>query len=287
MKNQYLIHSLEKISFDELFATHIEAFKDYPFQWGYDAFRHLLRRRSYVQELSFGAFYDNKLVSFTLNGIGNYHGIDTAYDTGTGTIEQHRGKGLASAIFQYAVPFLKEAGIKQYLLEVLEDNTTAYSVYSKQGFSSSRTFDCFRCSSPEWTIPQRIAPNGIVLKDIDLSYRSQMEGMNDFPLSWQNSFESLSNMPESFQYVGAFYENDLVGYGIVEPTTGDVPLLAVAPTKRRKGIGSLLLKKLQERNMSDIVKVVNIDSTQTAAREFVTASGIPHIVSQYEMIKPF
>lgn len=285
MEKQYSIHSLESTSFDDLFACNIEAFKDYPFQWDYDAFRHMLRRRSYVPALSFGAFQDNTLVSFTLNGIGDFCGLHTAYDTGTGTVEAHRGKGLASAIFEHSVPLLKQAGIKQYILEVLEENATAYSVYSKQGFTVSRTFDCFRTGSARWIIPARHVPIDISLRDIDLSSRPQMEAMNDFPLSWQNSFQALSTMPESFQYIGAFLENEFVGYGIVEPSTGDVPLLAVSAPYRRKGIGSLILNELKKRNKADIVKVVNIEAGRNAAIQFVTANGIPKIVAQYEMIK--
>ena len=279
------IRSMENTSFDDLFATHVEAFKNYPFQWGYDAFRHMLRRRSYVPALSYGAFYHGSLVSFTLNGIGNFNGLHSAYDTGTGTVEDHRGKGLAGAIFEYSVPLLKQAGIKQYVLEVLEDNASACSVYSKQGFNISRTFDCFRTSTADWIIPQRAVPAGIELRDIDFSYGTQMEAMNDFPLSWQNSFQSLLNMPGNFRCVGAFKGNDLVGYGIVEPATGDIPLLAVTRQERRKGIGTLLLQELRNRNEAEILKVVNIESGQEEIKQFIINNGIPKIVAQYEMIK--
>lgn len=39
---------------------------------------------------------------------------------------------------------MQAAGIKQYLLEVLEENSTAFSVYQKQGLAVTRKFDCFR-----------------------------------------------------------------------------------------------------------------------------------------------
>lgn len=285
MDNEYNINSLANSSFDDIFAAHIEAFKDYPFQWGYDAFRQLLKRRGFVPALSFGAFFRDKLVSFTLNGIGNYHGIHTAYDTGTGTIETHRGRGLASAIFEHSVPILKEAGIKQYVLEVLEDNITAYSVYQKQGFTISRTFDCFRSNTANRVIPTRPLPAGIEIRHIDFAYREEMERMNDFPLSWQNSFDSLLNVQNSFTCLGAFRGDEFVGYGIAEPGTGDIPLLGVMHHERRKGIGSYLLSELRKLNKAEIVKVVNIEASQSAARDFVTANGIPKIVSQYEMIK--
>lgn len=60
------------------------------------------------------------------------------------------GQGLASSISQYAIPFMQAAGIKQYLLEVLEENSTAFSVYQKQGLAVTRKFDCFRINIADW-----------------------------------------------------------------------------------------------------------------------------------------
>jgi ribosomal protein S18 acetylase RimI-like enzyme len=103
----------------------------------------MLKRRGFNPDLSFAAFDNNEIVSFTFNGIGNFNGIPTAYDTGTGTLKSHRGKGLATQIFEYSIPYLREAGIRQYLLEVLQHNTKAVSVYKNLGFKTSREFNYF------------------------------------------------------------------------------------------------------------------------------------------------
>jgi ribosomal protein S18 acetylase RimI-like enzyme len=287
LNNNYDIRSLANTSFDELYACHIEAFKDYPFQWSKEALYKTIHRRGFDPSLSFGAFYENKLVAFTWNGIGNFNGSKTAYDTGTGTIEEHRGKGLASKIFEYSIPYLKNAGIQQYILEVLEENEKAYSVYQKQGFVTTRTFDCFRTASIEWNLPEHKAKADISLKEIGFSHRPQMEMMIDFPLSWQNDFQALLKKPNDFVVIGAFKNDELVGYGIVEPGSGDISQLAVAKSERRKGIGSMILAELKKINKADIVKVVNIDSTEKGIIEFVTKNGIPKIVSQFEMMKTF
>ncbi len=94
----------------------------------------MLSRRGFVPSLSFGIFEGDKLISFTLNGIGQFNGEKTAYDTGTGTIKEYRGRGLASKIFTDSLPFLKQAGVSQYLLEVLQHNTNAVGVISKTRF---------------------------------------------------------------------------------------------------------------------------------------------------------
>ena len=207
MNSEYEINSLAKISFDEIFETHLKAFKDYPFQWSKEALLQTIHRRGYDAKISFGAFYKNELVSFTLNGIGKFNNLKTVYDTGTGTVEEHRGKGLASKIFEHSIPFLKAEGVEQYILEVLEENEKAISVYSKQGFAVSRKFDCFRINSNDWNFDFKNI-DGIELKEIDFSFQSQMEAIMDFNLSWQNNFQALMKKPSDFKIIGAFHNHD-------------------------------------------------------------------------------
>jgi ribosomal protein S18 acetylase RimI-like enzyme len=285
MNTHYDIRSLANTSFDELYACHIEAFKDYPFQWTKEALQKTIHRRGYDPSLSFGAFHNDTLVAFTWNGTGDFNGMKTAYDTGTGTIEEHRGKGLASKIFEYSIPFFKEAGIEQYILEVLEENEKAFSVYRKQGFEVSRKFDCFRTNSSEWDLPPHELKERVTLKEIDLGYQPQMEALIDFPLSWQNRFGALRRNLGDFTILGAFQNERLVGYGITEPGSGDISQLAVEKSSRRKGIGSFILAELKKLNKADIAKVINIESTEKGIIDFVTRNGIPKIVSQFEMIK--
>lgn len=285
MANNYNIRSLATCTFDELYACHIKAFKDYPFQWNKEALSKTIQRRGYDPSLSFGAFHENNLVAFTWNGIGMFNGLTTAYDTGTGTIEAHRGKGLASKIFEYSIPFLKEAGIAQYILEVLEENEKAYSVYQKQGFVTTRTFDCFRTNMDQWLLPVYDLKETVSLKEIDFSYQSSMEAMIDFPLSWQNNFQALLKNPGDFVILGAFKNDELVGYGIVEPGSGDISQLAVAKNERRKGIGSMIMAELKKRITADIVKIVNIPSTEKEIINFVNNNGVAKTVSQFEMIR--
>jgi len=105
-----------------LFEAFQEAFKGYEMQLTQAELLKMLHRRGFTPKLSFGAFSGEKLVSFTFNGTGSFNNILTAYDTGTGTIEEYRGKGLASRIFEYSIPHLKSAGISQYLLEAIQSN---------------------------------------------------------------------------------------------------------------------------------------------------------------------
>ena len=79
-----------------------------------------------------------------LNGSGTFNGIPTAYATGTGTVKEYRGQNLAGTISTHSIPFLREAGIRQYLLEVLQNNEKAIAVYRRMNFEVVRKFNCFR-----------------------------------------------------------------------------------------------------------------------------------------------
>lgn len=104
----------------------------------------MLKRLGFDAEASFGAFDGNKTISFTCNGIGDFYGTSTAYDTGTGTLKDYRGKGWATEIFKYSIPHLEALELKEYLLEVLQHNIGAVSVYRKLGFEITREFYYFK-----------------------------------------------------------------------------------------------------------------------------------------------
>ncbi|MGW8315676.1 MAG: GNAT family N-acetyltransferase [Bacteroidales bacterium] len=119
------IRLLSDTSSGQLFQAFREAFMDYEMQLDHHELDNMLKRRGFDPELSFGAFDRDRLVAFTFNGIGSFKGKKTAYDTGTGTVKEYRGRGLAGKIFQYSIPWLRKAGIRQYLLEVLQHNESA------------------------------------------------------------------------------------------------------------------------------------------------------------------
>lgn len=52
-----IIHSLESVSFKDLYAAFSSAFKDYDFSLNADELRRMLDRRGYNPQLSFGVCY--------------------------------------------------------------------------------------------------------------------------------------------------------------------------------------------------------------------------------------
>lgn len=279
------LKSLTGTGFETLSEAFAEAFADYEVRIDEPQLRRMLRRRGYVPELSFVAFEEGRIVAFTLNGIGNYDGIPTAYDTGTGTIEAYRGQGLATRIFEHSIPHLKRANVSRYLLEVLQHNTKAVSVYRKLGFEVTREFNYFSqetaridCRTAKPDFPYSI-------RRINLTQYGSMAGFWDFRPSWQNSPESVARASGDLVSLGAFAGETLVGYCIFEPDSGDVTQIGVDKRPRRQGIGSALLREMAGLSRSGTLKVVNTDTDYDAITRFLENSNIPLRGKQFEMIK--
>lgn len=103
------IRNLKNIDFNTIFNAFEQAFSDYEIHFEKNEVRSMLKRRGFNPELSFAAFNKNDIIAFTLNGTGIYNNILTAYDTGTGTLKEYRGKGIAKEIFMHSIPFLKKS----------------------------------------------------------------------------------------------------------------------------------------------------------------------------------
>lgn len=279
------IKSLKGTNFDKIFEAFSRAFENYEVQLNKEQLKTMLNRRGFVPELSFAAFDKETIVSFTLNGIGNFNGLSTAYDTGTGTVKEFRGQGLASKIFEYSIPYLKKENIKQYLLEVLQHNTKAVNIYKNIGFEVSRKLNYFVQKNEKITINSKNLISEYIIKQIELNNCKTKDSFWDFYPSWQNSFEAINRKLEDFLIFGAFLENDLVGYCIFEPNSGDITQIAVDKKHRRKGIGSLLFKKALKSNQHNTIKILNTDINCNSITEFLKSVSISLSGKQFEMLK--
>ncbi len=279
------IKSLNNICFDELFEAFELAFADYEVQLNKAELLAMLKRRGFEPKASFGAFDGNKTVSFTCNGTGNFYGTPTAYDTGTGTLKEYQGKGLATQVFNYSIPYLKALGIKEYLLEVLQHNTGALSVYQKLGFEVTREFYYFKLKNNQINPSTRTLDFPYTLKPIKIDEYNSIPRFWDFKPSWQNSMEAINRSIEDFICLGVFSEGNLIGYGVFEPTSGDVTQIAVDKQYRRRGIGSLLFQKMLESNKHSSLKIINTDIECHSITAFLQSKNIEPAGKQFEMIK--
>jgi ribosomal protein S18 acetylase RimI-like enzyme len=117
------VGTLETTSFATLCAAFDRAFGGYAASFpASDTFlEEMLRRRGVRLELSVGVWEGGELIGFTLNGLDG----DTGYDSGTGVVPAHRGRGLAAVMLERTFALLRDAGATRYQLEVLEANRRA------------------------------------------------------------------------------------------------------------------------------------------------------------------
>lgn len=283
MKDDMEIKSLEKLDMDQLYKGFREAFEDYEIQLSKEELSRMLKRRGFRAALSWGAFDGSRLVSFTFNGIGTYNGRRTAYDTGTGTLPDYRGQGLAGKVFRHTEERLKAASIEQYLLEVLQHNTTAVNLYKKLGFEVSRSFNYFHQDVNLLEFKTGGDLSGKV-KSMDIAeVQSFHDG--DYPHSWQNNMDAIHRSPEDFLGLGYFEDNALLGYLICEPRSGDITQIVVDPDHRRKGIATTLMSRARKINQHPRMKLINTDTRDEGLVHFLEALNIPLQGKQYEMIK--
>lgn len=275
---------MEHTDFDTLFHGFENAFADYEITFEKEEVRSMLKRRGYNPKLSFAAFTDNEMVAFTLNGTGTFNGIPTAYDTGTGTVKAYRGQGIAGKIFTHSIPFLKEAGIRQYLLEVLQNNQKAITVYRRMDFKATREFACFRQTIEQ--IVNRQWNTGSIIKRVDTDAVRQAQTCCDVSPSWQNSIDSIERGISDLTCLGAFLDGKMVGHCVFDGHTGDLTQIAVQSGYRRKGIASRLLQEAIGHLKTDAIKILNIDTENQTMPAFLKSKNIPLASKQFEMLLP-
>lgn len=279
------IRSLANTPLSTVHDCFLDAFSNYevPLQLSLAQLDYMFSRRGVDWQLSFGAFESDRLVGFVMNGIGNWAGISTAYDTGTGVRASRQGKGIGKKIFAETLPALKGNGIRQYLLEVIQSNTSAVALYQKMDFDTTREFVCYAATESDVSFPGNKRQH-LSIREIAFEEITRGVSFWDYPPSWQNSPDSVKRKSDGFRYVGAFRKDQLIGYGIIDPESGDVPQIAVMQEYRRQGVGSAILEMMLKRCQSETLKFVNVDRADQATRQFLLARGCWETVRQYEMI---
>ena len=259
------IRSLKGIDYDEMTAAFNDAFSDYdiPAHYTTEYLRDLVLRRGYRPDLAAGAFDGKRLVGFVFNCLDG----DEAYNSGTGVAVSHRRRGIARKLMEHSIATLPA---KRYILEVIETNERAASLYRSLGFEETRRFQ-------SWTSDGRpgFSPAGRAEARPTID---QIRAWCDMEPSWQNSVASIRRATEPFVVLG-----DERGGAVVFPSNGDVPLLAVAPEHRRKGLGRALLAAAHAR-AGKRLRIMNIDDRATGITAFLERCGAQRMVRQIEMV---
>lgn len=274
--------TLEGIDIETLHKAFLNAFKDYQvnMEIPLSKFNDLLISRGYNSEISMGAFENGDLIGFVFNGLRKWNEKPTAYDTGTGVISEYRKQGITSNLILNIKDLLKSKGIHQYLLEVIKTNTNALELYKKQGFEIVREFECYRIEKNNFEASEDYI---IFQKQIYHDDYNQFSELWDFNPSWQNSIDSIGAKKDKLYCINVKLNDEVVGYGIIDKITGDIPQLAVHRNYRRRGIAKSIINDLIINTDSNKISVLNVDKNSTMAH-FLHNLSFEHFIDQYEMM---
>ena len=263
----------------------VEAFSDYfiSFQLSEQQFRNHIALNAVDINRSIGCFDGGELVGLSLNGFGDWNGVPTVYDAGTGVVPTHRRRGLSEMMFRTMLPLFKDSGYRQCLLEVLSQNVPAIRLYEKLGFESTRSLYLMQAATLKADVP---APRGIVFREIENPDMKRLAALGDGCPSWQNSSEAVERSILMKRVIGAFDGDECVGYIAFSAGVGRLAQIAVRPDRRRRGIATKLLAEMQtDTRPGHNMQVINIDARLSESVGFFRNRGFDVTLEQYEMLK--
>lgn len=278
---------LQKVPVSTLAVTFNQAFSDYVIPMHFTAATLLekLTRDGINLEHSVGAFEGEKLVGFILQGLGEWEGVLTAYNGGTGVIPNYRGQKLTQQLYAYSIPFLKEEGVKQCLLEVVTRNQVALNNYQTLGFKIARTLESYKGDLPVLANKPLNLPTGVNIWDAEDLDWDLAQSFWDFKPSWGYNFAAIQRIRPLTRIFGIYQNKDLIGYAAVNENTNRVAQFAVVPAYRNQGIGKHLFRKLAA-GKSLPLSIINVDEKSEATLNFLEDIGLTQFLTQYEMILP-
>ena len=185
-------------------------------------------------------------------------------------------------MYSYIIPELKAQGFEGSVLECIIGNDRAVNLYKKIGFEIDRQLICYAGTIKEPAMP----PEQVYWRELDnMDWAIAQTFWENIP-SWQNSCEAVDRVSWSYRKLGIFKDNQLIGYGVINPLNGYVPQFGIDPSYRRQGLGKFLFSLLQSTTHRQLA-IINIDHRSQTVPPFFDSLGIKETLRQFEMWFPF
>ena len=267
------LQNLKDVPEEQTVAAFLAAFSDYlvPLPQDFSYWKTRFQTARVDWKLSFGMFDKNQLVGFIFNGIGGHAGKLTAYNTGTGVIENYRGRKIVDQLYAAALPELQKRGIEKCLLEVICENKRALKVYERIGFKIFRQLRSFsgklEVSSKE------------LLQKLSLDELINLNICEPEHYSWDNSMASIKAVavgPQVFLLRNSSEEID--GYFIIDNAGNLLQLETVSGNYER------LLNAVSQ--IETEVKIKNVPEERRGLIKELQKRNFANPVNQFEMELP-
>ncbi|MEW5748247.1 MAG: GNAT family N-acetyltransferase [Candidatus Thermoplasmatota archaeon] len=153
---------------------------------------------------------------------------------GVGVVPSHRGRGLGKRLMLAGEEFSRREGARASVLEVIEGNERAYSLYSHIGYRDVRKYICAEGK------PVQFAGYGIRPRRAALEELMPMHAEAYSDTCWQR--RKVHGLVSSVRTAECYIADG--GFVLVRKveSTGYIPYLGVLPGRRGEGIGTSLAK---------------------------------------------
>lgn len=225
--------------------------------------------------LSYGAFYDNRLIGFMVNACSIYNGERAVFDVATGVVPEHRGKKVFTNLFSFAEGELRKQGVEKYYLEVLQQNQKAINAYQKQGFAVCRAFSVLKASH---RTPDSDACS-MTQVDLDAFDFEKVRQCVCVPPSFENSTAILKRNPHSYAVAYREQENGIGAFCVFHKQRGQLMQLSFADLAQLKEILRWLFSQYPE------IVIKNIDKSYPQVIDLLQSLGAQEVTEQFEMVK--
>jgi ribosomal protein S18 acetylase RimI-like enzyme len=271
--------SLSRQDPESIVAVFNEAFSDYlvKVQVTEESLMTKMKQESIDLEWSVGVFDNDKLVGFILNGYRASDSRVVLYNGGTGVIPSYRGRAFTKQMYDHLLPIAKRAGIKELVLEVIQQNEKALHVYLDLGFKIERELISFAGPRPSFGKPKEIEIRELI------SLPPEVQDWWDYFPSWPADNFSLMQVENDLLIAGAFHEDHFVGYLAAMDNTGRIFQLAVSPRYRKRKIATSLISYCFDVRGFNSMLALNVDIKDQAGIAFYKLMGWKESVRQYEM----
>lgn len=267
----------------------LESFADYQIDMSYMTVEVMEHRNTICRnnpDYSVGAFDGDKMIGFINVGLDYINNELTAFDGGTGVIKSYRGKGIAGKMFAKSVEHLNKKGVKNFMLEVLQPNTSAIKAYKKEGFVVSRSLKCYDIEI------NNFKGNYMNLHDVKIKQISVLELEKywhyiKYPVSWEHMLSGLKAFGDKIIIHAAFNKDVCEGFIVYNPVLCWITAIGLNACFEKKDtlvdylIGNLIINIHPPRPKISVNNLMEEDSLN----EILIRLGFENPVDQYEMIK--